>query len=194
MRSSILTTVILSFSVLSACQNTVAIDIETSPFYNIPAGSTVTLNQEMTFPPDEVSIYLFNGNVVPRATIDIYKPHCKFELYNMQPMAQTITPDTFTIRKIVDFNVQNMPSGRRYASFAVSRFATSSPSYQPYTTYMYLHSDKQPNVYRLSCRHWEDPVDARYLTVSQIRQTLGTLMTLKLNDPRAKPTEPGQRS
>ena len=178
----------------SSCQAGIGIDIEKSPYYTIPIGSTLTLNREITFPADIVSVFIFDGQIVPRSTIDVYKPHCKFELYDMKPQSQTIQPDTFTIRKVVEHYVTYTPERLLHTKFVLNRHTHGGPSYQPYTTYMYLQSDKQQNVYRLSCLHWEDPVDARYLTVAQIKQVLGDMITLKLNDPRAEPIQPGQKS
>ena len=178
----------------SSCQAGISIGIENSPYHAIRAGSTLTLNREITFPADIVSVFIFNGQIVPRSTIDVYKPHCKFELYDMKPQPQTIQPDTFTIQKSVYFDAMYNPGRLHQTNFVLNRYTTGGPSYQPYTTYMYLQSDKQQNVYRLSCLHWEDPVDARYLTVAQIRQVLGDLMTLKLNNPKAEPIQPGQKS
>ncbi len=195
MRVINLATIFSLLLTVSSCQAAgISIDIEKSPYYAIPAGSTLTLNREITFPADVVSVFIFNGQIVPRPTIDVYKPHCKFELYDMKPQSQTIQPDTFTIRKTVYFDAMYTPGSFFHTGFVLNRYTDGGPSYQPYTTYMYLQSDKQQNVYLLSCLHWEDPVEARYLTVAQIKQALGGMMTLKLNDPRAEPIQPGQKS
>jgi hypothetical protein len=179
-------------SIITACQTSIGINIEQSPYYRIPAGSTLTLNQPITFAPNVVSVYLYEGKIQPHATIDVYKPHCKFELYEMRATEQVINPDTFSIRKAVYQNINHKPSGPARVIPAVHTRSSYSPSFQPYTTYMYLQSEKQPNVYLLSCLHWEDPVEANYLTLAQIKQALGGVMTLA---PKATPVlPPGQRS
>jgi hypothetical protein len=49
-----------------------------------------------------------------------------------------------------------------------------------YATLMYLNSDKQKDVYRLTCQHWEDVMDDRHLTISQMRGAMGDVFTLEI--------------
>ena len=48
----------------------------------------------------------------------------------------------------------------------------------PYATVFDLRSDTQPDVLRMTCMHWEDPTDARFLTLSEIRQALGDYISI----------------
>ena len=170
----------------TACQIPIT-DIENSPYYTIPGGSTITLNRAIIFPPDKVSLYIYEGELKPQSAVDVYRPHCKFELYDMKSYSQKIEPDNFTIYKSTFESVDRSINSVRYASLLSFRLSGDGggPSYAAYTSYLYLKSEKQPNVYRLRCLHWEDPIDGVYLTVAQIRQALYGMMTLKLNDPRA---------
>jgi len=49
-----------------------------------------------------------------------------------------------------------------------------------YATLMYLNSEKQKDVYRITCQHWEDVMDDRHLTIKQMRQAMGDVFTLNL--------------
>jgi hypothetical protein len=47
------------------------------------------------------------------------------------------------------------------------------------TTVISLHSDRQPDVFRLSCRQLDEPYLARHVSLEQMRKTLGDLLTLE---------------
>ena len=55
-----------------------------------------------------------------------------------------------------------------------------------YITFIYLGSEKQPDIFRLRCRHLQQSDNwPRYLTVGQIQTIVGDVMTLE-----ASPGEP----
>jgi hypothetical protein len=56
----------------------------------------------------------------------------------------------------------------------------SSPIIE-YVTELYIHSDKQPDIRRLACSHWNDPIDDQHLTVEQIQMTLGKIAIIKID-------------
>jgi hypothetical protein len=47
------------------------------------------------------------------------------------------------------------------------------------TTTLSLHSARQPEVFRLSCKQLDEPYLARHVGVEQMRKTLGKLFTLE---------------
>ena len=145
----------------------------------------LVLNETITIPPHKASIYIQNGQVFTSAgytTVDQYYANCKFELREIETKPREITPDSFTIKRVIfEENLSAQPASLRYALNLSSRMHISSGglSYVDYATVMMLHSDKQPHVFRLSCQHWEDPnLAADHLSIEQIQQTLGKLFTL----------------
>ena len=54
-----------------------------------------------------------------------------------------------------------------------------------YVTLLYLNSDKQKDVYRMSCQHWESVMDDRHLSITQMRQAMGDVFTLQLSNSEA---------
>ncbi len=171
-------TYLLLLSLVVACETTIK-DVETSPYYTIPAGSQITLNRKIHFVPNSVSVYLQNGSLTPSVQLDRYEPHCKFELYKMLEIEQTIEPETFNITRSTVEEFTSRPSSQRYAALGMTETSGGSISHIEYTTYLYLSSEKQPNVYLLSCLYWGNPED-NHLTVAEIRRALGEIMTLKL--------------
>jgi hypothetical protein len=51
---------------------------------------------------------------------------------------------------------------------------------QTFATILYLRSERQPEALRLTCGHWDYPPWATHLSIAQIRQTLGEVMTLRI--------------
>ena len=50
------------------------------------------------------------------------------------------------------------------------------------TTYLFLQSEKQPDIFRLSCMRQDESFYARHVTVEEMQDTLGELMTLSVRD------------
>ena len=54
-----------------------------------------------------------------------------------------------------------------------------------YSTVMYLSSElssnRQPDVYRMTCKHWESVIDDHYLSIEQMREAMGEWFTLEVH-------------
>lgn len=148
--------------------------------------SKLVLHHAVTIPPHKASIYIQNGQIiehVPYGAIDQYYANCKFELREVLDKPQIIAPDSF---KIINVKYEESLSRRelplRYALHMNTGLQISDGggiSYADYITTMELHSAQQPQAFRLSCQHWEDPtLDAKHLTIQQIKDTLGKLFSL----------------
>lgn len=173
---------LLTLLILTACQMPPITDRENSPYYEIPTGSTLTLNQPITIPEGLASMYMQDGVIKPLELIDEYYPHCIFEVNNITVEKQTIEPDTFTIYRMeLDEEVVSI---QPYPIAGLRK--VSGISYFEYITTLYLKSDKQPNVLRLTCLHREDLSDnLQHLTVSQIRKVIKGIFSLRLNTLQA---------
>jgi hypothetical protein len=139
---------------LSACAQMHNIN---SPFYEIPSGSKLILNQELNVPAGKAHINLQNGQVV--AGLDNWNVGCQLEVRDLGP--GVVSADTFTIRR-AEFsqNWINRPNTMRY-----------------YRT-LYLQSDNQPNVMQMVCQFWSYPLEAHGISVSEMRTALGSVATL----------------
>jgi hypothetical protein len=156
---------------------------EASPFYSVPADSMLTLNRALTIPANRVAVYMQNGNVLGYNDVDWYQPNCKFELYTMSEQSRTVSADSFRITRVVDeIESSSLQERVQYVSLVVGLGLDRSYVFN-YATMMYLHSDVQPDVYRMTCQHWEDVVDDRYLSIEQMRQAMGEVFTLAIKKP-----------
>lgn len=162
----------------------------TSPYYQIPSGSRIQLTQTLTIPPDSARVYFQYGRVISPNEKDNYQPNCWFLSWKVLETAQTILPDTFLIKgsqTSQDF-VHNFSSvkfasrsGQVNAGVGVgiavgngmNFLAGDRPIAAEYTTTLQIHSNKQPDIRRLACSHWDDPSSGKNLTVDQMQQALG---------------------
>lgn len=173
---------------LAACQTTYEGN-EDSPYYVVPPGTPLLLKQPLTIPPEQVSVWLQDGRVVDANDARMYYPHCKFEVRERMPTAQTVAPDEFIVTRVTRSLMHSVrapdPSERMVARVGVSVGVNmgNGPSVQTFATRMNLGSGRQPDVMRLTCGQWGYPYDGRHLTISEIRHALGDVFDLRLARP-----------
>lgn len=160
--------------VLGACQS--------MPGYQHPTGPTpkpeltrVTLNRALAIRPDYASVYIQSGQVRPTNTAAEYHPHCILELRSVAPVARTVQPDTFTVTGIHRDRFVAGVAGPQLAALALD-----GGDYELVmsTTTLTLHSGRQPEVSRLLCQQLDEPFWAHHVSIAEMRQALGDIMTL----------------
>ncbi|MBE9559842.1 MAG: hypothetical protein IMF15_03590 [Proteobacteria bacterium] len=175
----------LAVSVVSVLAGCAVNDVkdEDSAFYSVPVGSTLVLNQQVDIRGDQVAVYVQNGELMQYGEVNFYLPNCKFEIYTMSEQQRTVNPDRFEIVKVVD-DIESsalQKSTQLAASGGAMTLGWLDKSYVfNYATLMYLHSEEQKDVYRMTCQHWEDVMDDKYLSVTQMRQAMGEVFTLEI--------------
>lgn len=157
---------------LSACKSL--------PGYEYPVGATprpdltsVTLNHPLTIRPDRASEHVQYGEVKPYDKISEYYPHCIFELRTLSESARTVQPETFTVTGIHRDRFTASMAGVMLASDGGDGYNMVMSS-----TVLSLHSDRQPDVFRLTCQQQDEPFRMHHLTVAEMQKTLGGLLTL----------------
>ena len=180
MNKSILSICLIFTVLLGACDNSQLVKDENSQFYSVSPGSTFTLNRELTIQPDQTSVYLQYGKIELVGDIDFYKPHCKFELYTISEQARIVRPDTFVVTRIVDQSEDVSTEWPMYAGLGLAY--GEYPVHLTYSTTMYLESGVQPDVFRMTCKWWDDPALGEDLSINEMRQALGEYFTLRLAD------------
>jgi len=163
--------------VLSGCESFVKLSALPPP-YSLPAGSRLYINQDLTVDPNSVSVWIQFGKVVNRNDIDLDSANCHFELYTIKPVAQTIYKDDVVINRFVNSNEYVSKGPLMYASLAADAEDGGGPMAQILRTEIYLKSEKQPDLYRLTCEVWDNLFNGAYLTMDQIQQTLDNIATL----------------
>ncbi len=155
----------------------------TDPAYIIPkAGSVVKLKRSLVVPGGQTKVYLQRGQVVRKRNLDRFYPSCNFEVLKLRQRPTTIRPGSFSVARTVrdiDFMVQS-DSPRRAALRRVD-YDDGGMDMIIHVVHMRLKSAKQPNVYRLTCRSWEDfPNEAKEPNIADMREALGNKASIRL--------------
>ncbi len=160
---------------------------EKSPFYLVPAGSTLKLTRDLTIPANQVAVFLQGGEVIPSDRINQYYPHCKFELRRRLDTPQAVPPDSFEITQVVQEIGHSVASeGQQVARMSVGiginigLTGGDGASLQTYITRLVLRSTRQPEVFRLSCGQAALPHEGEHVSISEMRQALGNVFALDL--------------
>lgn len=163
---------LLIFSVVIAgCQNI--------PGYTYPSGpvpqpelTSVSLNSPLRIRADYASVYIQSGKKRATNSAGEYYPHCILELRTISSEERTVQPDQFRIIRIRRDRFMTFINGQLLAA--------SGGDYNPVmsSTELFLQSDRQPDVYRLTCQQLDEPFRAHHLTVEEMQNALGDIMTL----------------
>ncbi len=156
---------------------------EDSPYFLIPAGSTLVLHQDIAVTPPGAVVYIQDGRVKNYGAITRYYPHCLLTVVKPAAATQTVHPGKFLIyRSRVETDPVNSGAGPAGNQDIALGGVTQNP--QIYETKLYLRSSSQPEVRRLTCQQLGDSAsDGNYVSVRQIRKVLGALASLRLAPP-----------
>lgn len=152
----------------------------------IHAGATLVLEREVVIPARETVVYIQDGRTGPGA--DEGRPYCKLEVKTLKETRQPIAPDRFLIRR-VNWGTSQISLA---SPLVVAQLGDSGlPSHLYFKTELYLVSERQPDVNRLTCE--VDRVEASgmslqsYLTLSDVNATLKGVFRLEQRGAGAAP-------
>ena len=163
---------------VTACQLPIEKGEQAPAYMAVAAGSELVLTQNITIPANQTSVYIQNGNVMTYSSRDQYYPNCKFELYSISDMPRMVQKDRFTIKRVLHVT--------DYASSMLPLYAgpisgsVGNPASIIYSVIFSLESKQQPDVFRMTCEHWADPLAGTDLTLHEVRQTLKPLFEMKV--------------
>lgn len=142
--------VMLAAAGLGACSST-----PPTQMMNIQAGEQFELKQTIQIPAGKARSYIQFGKL-SGSGFNHYDQHCRIEIKALQPSNTIIEPETFVITRVQigeEQIAQRLPTGGIQLAFVGT--AMASDQYQRPETmdfvHLYLQSDKQPNIYRLTC-------------------------------------------
>ena len=103
--------------------------------------------------------------------------------------SRTVTPDEILITRTVQQETHgaytSIAGPVRVAALSL-RLAQlgggegGAPPLQSFSTRMDLRSEKQPEIFRLTCAQWGFPGQDRHVTIAEIRRTLDGVFALQL--------------
>lgn len=180
--------VLVGIVILQGCTS-VPTDDPASPWLYPPPGSIVELHRELTVPPRHTRVYLQDGEVWSYGQVDKVYPFCDFEVRQRQELeTQLIQPDHFIVTRhetgeasVVALDYPQFADAEmrnRYRDWFIWKGGTGKVNRY---RHLWLSSDSQDNVMRLTCYGGQARVsEARLPTLDEMRQSLGRQATLQL--------------
>jgi hypothetical protein len=150
-----------------------------SSLYSVPVGSILSLNKDISIPANLARRFFQDGKSMKKTDIDIYYPHCSLSMNTLVDYERTIKPTVFVIYKVVD---DEEYAKRQVYVASNSLRAIDGPTIIGHATYYYLRSNEVSDVRALECVQWDDPYNVEYLSINQVKKSLGDYFTLEVND------------
>jgi hypothetical protein len=168
---------------LVACQQ-LRVQDEGSSRSRIRVGSHLMLHQSLMVTADHTRVFIQNGQVVAKTKLDIYQPHCNFEVRSVSSGASIIEPDDFVVTAVMEDETEVVQgtASQQYAALGNTLVRGGDATLVMVTRFIrhQLESGHQPEVMRLTCHGgFAEPWQAVYPSIHEIRQSLGDLVTLQ---------------
>lgn len=149
---------LLTAVAISACSTMHSSDPD-SMYFEIPAGSTLSLNKKLTIPNNDTHAVVQQGKEIKDREKNEYAINCRLDVKEFG--VRTLEPEDFRITRTED--------GQNWISY---------PSIMRFYTEVYLSSDKGTDIIKMVCQEYGSQTD-RNFTVSEMQQALGDILTFK---------------
>ncbi|MGD8576902.1 MAG: hypothetical protein PVG13_07420 [Thiohalophilus sp.] len=154
-------------TLLFACHGGTPMNVPADPGQRVLAGDRVQVARELTVPADKASIILQDGRIVSSA--DRFDASCRFVMKQIRNVPQKIAPEGFLVTDV-----------RYWEDFVAPdyRIPISGGEMITFETTLHLHSDKQPDVHSLVCKHDDEHNDGLHLRLKEMQQAIGDFARL----------------
>lgn len=141
--------------------------------------TSVTLNNDFTVRADFAGEYIQSGFITPFNSISLYYTFCKLELRRPEPRERVIAAGTFTVSRVYQ--------EEEFVGFTRQQFAGDGSSGMIISrTTLFLQSEEQPDIFRLSCMKQDFSFYSSQPTLEEMQIALGDILTLQSNAPTRK--------
>jgi hypothetical protein len=171
---------LLLVALLAGCETAYkdGVPNERSTAFWVPVDSKLVLHRGVEIPPYQHAAYLQGGKLLPWYEVNLYAPYCALAVQAPLEAAKRVGPDEFVVRRVSHRSLFMLAAGPLL--HAARGRLREGMTYEVVATVMAIHSDRQPEASALTCASWGLPQGMTYVTVEQIRRTLGAYMTLEL--------------
>lgn len=180
---------------LTACQQAYFKD-ETAFYSQLPEGSKIILHKPLKIFPGRAGVQIQDGHSEREGGIDLWEPHCRFELLTVEETTQVIEPDVFVVDGVrIEWELISGEPAIQLASAGGGDGGDGGGiSIDNRKTAMFLAPTvRNPNIYRLICGQWKDAWDMDGVSIAELRQVGGEIFSVEL-PPAAQASDGGQRS
>lgn len=162
---------------------------ERSPYFKVPKGSVIDLNERIRIPPAYARVWIQNG-VQVGTRFDAFSPSCGVEIARIdRERPQYVEPGRFRVVK-VQFLREEVVQARPARVASAGGDSSDGTEWQDLGAPLYhegyhlwVKNPDQPNVRRFTCRGvYDSPSDAKPPSVQEIRAVLAPVATLLLPD------------
>jgi hypothetical protein len=150
--------------------------------YNLPPiGSKLVLMQAVMIEPGTTRTFLQRGKPMALGDFNRYRVNCNFEVERLSERVQRIEPDTFIIKKVQRMMTEVVQHDAYQPRFLTVEYADPSSPLVTHGYHLWLSSEKQPDVMRVTCRGaFDDLSDAEPPSINEVREALGNIVDLVL--------------
>lgn len=149
-----------------------------------PAGTTpvtrLTLHERLVVPAGKWSVYFQRGVATSFGGVDEYQPYCELQVTGPAAYEQFIEPGEFEVLNVRNDVDAFLNAPVKVASSALRVGGLLDREFVLYETVMHLRSDHQPRVSQLRCARLDELRVGVFLSLAEIREALGNIMTLGL--------------
>lgn len=143
-------------------------------YSDIVTGNILIVKKSLVIPAGKARVTIQYGKIASVSEVELYHPRCWFISRVIKNEAQIIDAGEFRIAKVREtYESVQRTTGFPFAGLSFT--SSLSPTADEYFTEMDIVSNTQSNITRFICSHWEDPNDAKHLTLNQINIALGGL-------------------
>lgn len=174
--------VVLLTMLLTACSQRYLVSDDQSYPYNLPpVGSTLVLKKALEIPADETRIFLQNGVPKGKSEFDRYKPSCSLELRKLVDRPRTIEPDSFVVTRVQRLTEEVVQRDPPATGFVKVDLEQGGKPMVVHGYHLWLGSDKQPDVMRMTCLGtFDDLSRAEPPSLQDVKKSLGDYAELML--------------
>jgi hypothetical protein len=150
--------------------------------YNLPPiGSKLVLRQEVTIEPGTTRTFLQRGKPMALGDFNRYRANCNFEVESLSERVQRIEPDTFVIKEVQRLMTEVVRHDAHQPRFRTVEYGDPSSPLVTHGYHLWLSSEKQPDVMRVTCRGaFDDLSNAEPPSINEVREALGKIAELML--------------
>jgi hypothetical protein len=149
---------LLIAAILGACSSMQSNNPD-SMYFQIPQGSTLSLNKQVTIPASDTHAVIQGGKEIKSSEKNEYAINCRLDVKKFGP--RSIEPEEFKVTRTED--------GTNWISY---------PSILRFYTEVYLSSDKGTDIIKMVCQEYGSQTD-RNFTVAEMQQALADIITFK---------------
>ena len=166
---------------LSACSQSYLYNDDPDYAYNLPpVGSTLVLKRPVTIPAGETRIFLQRGEQLRKSDFDRYEPSCSLEVRKLSDQPQEIEPDSFVVSKVQRLTQEVVQQPLHDGLLKVIHEGSGKPMVV-HGYHLWLGSDRQPDVLRMTCRgYFDDLTRAVPPSLNDVARSLGDYAELQL--------------